>query len=64
MKKNFSLGQHIIWHCVDFESNEYIKAVITEVHPDHCLAYSQGNEKWGYNDLKLWIDADTEDDFY
>ena len=41
----------------------YVKAVVTEVEADHCIAVSQGNENSNLNDLTLWIDADTEIDF-
>lgn len=43
MKHNFYIGQNVLWHCVEYESDVYIKAVITEVHSDHCLAVSQNN---------------------
>lgn len=60
MKKYF-IGQKIIWHCKDFESDKYVKAVITEVDTDHCLAVSKDNDS-AMNDLTLWIDEDTEID--
>ncbi len=64
MKHNFYIGQNVLWHCVEYESNDYIKAVITEVHSDHCLAVSKNNEFSNFNDLKLWIDEDNEMDFF
>ena len=60
MKKYF-IGQKIIWHCKDFESDKYVKAVITEVDTDHCLAVSKDNHS-AMDDLTLWIDEDTEID--
>lgn len=60
MKKYF-IGQKIIWHCKDFESDKYVKAVITEVDTDHCLAVSKDNDS-AMDDLTLWIDEDTEID--
>ena len=64
MKHNFYIGQNVLWHCVECESNVYIKAVITEVHSDYCLAVSQNNDFSNYNDMKLWIDKDNEMDFF
>lgn len=64
MKHNFSVGQNVLWHCVDYESNVYIKAVITEVHSDHCIAVSQNNDSSNYNNMSLWIDEDNEMDFF
>ncbi len=64
MKHNFYIGQNVLWHCVEYESNVYIKAVITEVHSDYCLAVSQNNDFSNYNDMKLWIDKDNEMDFF
>lgn len=64
MKKKFYIGQEILWHCNDYESNVSVKAVITEVHADHCLAVSKENEHPNLNDLTLWIDEDTEMDFF
>jgi hypothetical protein len=59
--KKYFIGQKIIWHCKDFESDKYVKAVITEVDTDHCLAVSKDNDS-AMNDLTLWIDEDTEID--
>ena len=59
--KTYVVGQKIIWHCKDFESDKYVKAVITEVDTDHCLAVSKDNDS-AMNDLTLWIDEDTEID--
>lgn len=64
MKHNFFIGQNVLWHCVDYESNVYIKAVVTEVHSDHCSAVSKNNDLMNYNDMKLWIDEDNEMDFF
>lgn len=64
MKHNFSVGQNVLWHCVDYESNVYIKAVITEVHSNHCIAVSQNNDFSNYNNMSLWIDEDNEMDFF
>ena len=64
MKHNFFIGQNVLWHCVDYESNVYIKAVVTEVHSDHWLAVSKNNDLMNYNDMKLWIDEDNEMDFF
>ena len=49
---------------MDYESNVYIKAVITEVHSDHCIAVSQNNDFSNYNNMSLWIDEDNEMDFF
>lgn len=62
MKKKFYIGQEILWQSED-ERTVYVKAVVTEVEADHCIAVSQGNENSNLNDLTLWIDADTEIDF-
>ena len=62
MKKKFDIGQEILWHGKDYESDIYVKAVITEVDTDHCLAVSKDNNS-AMDDLILWIDEDTEMDF-
>lgn len=62
MKKKFYIGQEILWHCKDYESDIYVKAVITEEDTDHCLAVSKDNNS-AMDDLTLWIDEDTEMDF-
>ena len=64
MKHNFSVGQNVLWHCVAYESNVYINAVITEVYSDHCIAVSQNNDFSNYNNMSLWIDEDNEMDFF
>lgn len=60
MKHKFYIGQNVIWHAEDFDGCMNIKAIITEIHSDHYLAISKNNDNPNYNDLKLWIDADTE----
>lgn len=40
MKNQYYVGQKIVWHCKDFETDCYIKAVIKEVATDHCVAIS------------------------
>lgn len=62
MKKKFYIGQEVLWHCKDYESDIYVKAAITEVDTDHCLAVSKDNNS-AMDDLTLWIDEDTEMDF-
>ena len=62
MKKNFYVGQKILWKSED-ERTVYVKVVVTEVEADHCLAVSKGNQHPNWNDLTLWIDEDTEMDF-
>ena len=61
MKEKFYIGQEILWKSED-ERVVYVKAVVTEVEADHCIAVSKGNEN-NLNDLTLWIDEDTEMDF-
>lgn len=63
MKHNFKVGQVVYWHSVDFESDVYVRAVISDVKPDHCIADTQGNNN-AYDDMHLWIDEDTEMDFF
>lgn len=64
VKRNFYIGQKVIWHCVDYERDTYIKAVVTEIHSDHCLAVSKNNSCSNYDNMQLWIDEDNEMDFF
>lgn len=64
MKHNFYVGQNVIWHTPDDMFNRFVHAVIIEKKKDHCLALTEGNEHPGQNDLKLWIDEDTEMYFF
>ena len=64
MRHNFYIGQELYWHVNDFEGNRYIRCFITEVHPDHAIARTQGNECKAYDDMNLWIDWDNEMDFF
>ena len=56
MKQKFQVGQKVVWHCADYESNTYIKATIVEAHDDYAVALSEDN-------THLWIDKDNENDF-
>lgn len=47
-----------------YTANKFVHAVIIEKKKDHCLALTEGNENPGQNDLKIWIDEDTEMDFF
>lgn len=64
MKNKYYVGQKIVWHCKDFETDCYIKAVITEVDADHCIAISERNMNLNLNDMKIWIDDDIEEMIY
>lgn len=64
MKHNFTVGQNVVWHSHDFDGDAHIKAVITKVEDDHCIATTQGNKNPNQNDMQLWIDEDNEFDFY
>ena len=64
MKHNFYIGQRVLWHTNDFEGNRYTRAVITEVHPDHAIARTEGNDCKAYDDMNLWIDDFNEMDFF
>lgn len=64
MKKHFYVGQNVLWHTPDDSFNKFVHAVIIEKKKDHCLALTEGNESPGQNDLKIWIDEDTEMDFF
>lgn len=64
LKKKFTLGEEVIWRFRDFDFEEWNKAKckIIEVHEDHCIAKTQGNQNC-YDDMSLWIDKDNENDF-
>ena len=64
MKKVFEMGQEVIWHIEEFGKVSDIKAIITEVHSDHYIARTVGNDFNNYNDMNLYIDEDTEVDFF
>lgn len=64
MRKKFFAGQEVIWNCVEPFHREKIKAVITDVFDDYAIAVTVGNKNPANNDLHLWIDADTETDFF
>lgn len=64
MKNQYYVGQKIVWHCKDFETDCYIKAVIKEIATDHCVAMSERNKHPNLNDLKIWIDDDIEEMIY
>lgn len=63
MKRNFYIGQNVIWHCVDYEREIHINAVVTEIHSDHCLAVAKNNSCSNYDNMQLWIDEANEMDF-
>lgn len=63
MRKVFQIGDHVIWHCKDFEIDTYIYGYISKVESDHYIASTKGNECQAYDDLELWIDAGNEKDF-
>lgn len=64
MKKHFYVGQNVLWNMPDDLFNKFVHAVIVEKKNDHCLALTEGNENPGQNDIKLWIDEDTEMYFF
>lgn len=64
MKRNFYIGQNVIWHCVDYEREIHINAVVTEIHSDHCLAVAKNNSCSNYDNMQLWIDEANEMDFF
>lgn len=63
MKRNFYIGQNVIWHCIDYEREIHINAVVTEIHSDHCLAVAKNNSCSNYDNMQLWIDEANEMDF-
>lgn len=54
--KDYTLGQKLIWFPNDFDGQSKIPCVVTSIHDDHVIARGDG--------MNLWIDDDTEPDFY
>lgn len=64
MKKNFKVGENVIWKCMDedFDIIIDVKCKIIEVNSEYCVARSCGNHN-SYDDMNLLIDEDSENDF-
>ena len=57
MKKKFKAGQTVTWNTEDFDGTVTMKAIITEVHKDYCIAKTMKDS------INLYIDEDTEYQF-
>lgn len=64
LTRNWYVGQKIYWRVEELGAERYIRAVIQEVYPTHAIARTEANAFENYNGMNLWIDADTERDFY
>jgi hypothetical protein len=63
MKHNFTLNQNVLWITNDNGNKQVVKATITEVNEDHCIAYTSGNNN-NTDNMILWIDEDNEMEFF
>ena len=66
MKKQFKLGQNVLWITQNDEFQGHktvVKATIIQVKDDHCIARSCGNND-NTDDMNLWIDEDNEMEFF
>ncbi len=56
-KKQFKAGQTVTWNTEEFDGTVTMKAIITEVHEDYCIAKTMKDS------INLYIDEDTEYQF-
>lgn len=63
MKKNFKLGQKVLWINNSFDGRTTACGTIIEVNEDHCLCKTSGNNN-NLDDMTLWIDEDNEMEFF
>lgn len=57
MKKQFKAGQTVTWNTEEFDGTVTMKAIITEVHKDYCIAKTMKDS------INLYIYEDTEYQF-
>lgn len=66
MKKQFNLGQKVLWitRNDEFPENKaVVKAVIVQIKNDHCVARSCENNN-NTDNMNLWIDENNEMEFF
>ena len=58
MKRQYTVGQSLIYKWNDFDGKGEIECIVTEVCEDHVIAKSK------VDGVSLYLDKDTEDMFY
>ena len=60
--KTYKKNENIIWRNEEFGEVTMVKCRVLEVHDDHVIARSEGNDS-AYDDIHFWIDDDNDENF-
>jgi hypothetical protein len=57
MKRQYKVGQKLIWKTDDFDGKNKVKVTVTKVERNHVIAKTEDG-------ITAWIDDDTEYQFF